>query len=179
MRTVRKTTQEDVRAVLEIYENARKRMRAEGNNGQWITYPNEKSLANDMKKGQSFVVAEEGTVIGTFYFCEEEDATYGYIEGKWKGTGPYGVIHRIAGDGIHRGILLEAVKFALRSVSDIRIDTHRNNISMQTALRKLGFVQCGTIFVHDEFSDHSARVAYELIAKRYPNAIPPYPSIQP
>lgn len=164
-RIVRKTLPEDIPAILEIYENARKRMRAEGNDGQWLTQPNERTLARDMEKDASYVITENGSVVGTFYLSGEEEPTYRVIEGEWIGNGPYYVIHRIAGDGIRHGILRTVVEYALDFTSDIRIDTHELNISMQSALRGLGFTRCGTVYVRDEHGDHSPRIGFELIKK--------------
>ena len=40
----------------------------------------------------------------------------------------------------------------------MRIDTHGDNIDMQSLLKKLGFVHCGTIYVEE---DDYPRLAFE------------------
>ena len=42
----------------------------------------------------------------------------------------------------------------------LRIDTHGDNITMQHLVKKLGFVQCGTIYVEE---DNYPRLAFEKI----------------
>ena len=84
-----------------------------------------------------------------FYFAIENDPTYEIItDGAWSSDKPYGVLHRIAGDG-SGGILKAAMAFAREKSNYLRIDTHENNLVMQNALRKLGFRKCGIIFVED------------------------------
>ena len=163
VRSVRHTSEEDIPSVLRIYDNARARMRLEGNDGQWLTQPDENTLRKDMGLDSSYVITEDGEVVGTFYLSANPDPAYAEIEGKWMTDGPYYVIHRIAGDGIHRGILKTAVSYALNFTSDIRIDTHEKNVSMQSALRSLGFVRCGTVYIKDERSDRSPRIGFELV----------------
>jgi len=54
----------------------------------------------DIARETLYVVQDEAGIHGAFYFCVEEDPTYAVIrEGTWHCSKPYGVIHRIAGDG--------------------------------------------------------------------------------
>ncbi len=151
--------------MLSIYEKARLFMRETGNPCQWKMYPEEEILKEDVEDGTSFVITDGRSVVGTFAFIVGEDDTYLKIEeGKWLNDSPYGTIHRIASDGTAKGIVEAAVNFALQVTGNVRIDTHRNNKVMQHVLTRLGFSYCGIIYIPDEFSDHSERLAYQRAA---------------
>ena len=70
-------------------------------------------------------------------------------------------IHRIASSFLEKGVLEEAVRFSLSFGKDIRIDTHKNNLSMRSALDKLGFTHTGVIYL----LDGTPREAYQLLKK--------------
>lgn len=158
---IRNAVASDVDELLVIYESARAYMRACGNPTQWPEgYIGRDLLEEDIGDGKLYAVVRNGQTRGVFYFAVEEDPTYAVIEnGSWLDASPYGVIHRIASDGKDRGILDEAVTFALGKINHIRIDTHADNRVMQSLLRKNGFSPRGIIYVHG----HSPRIAYELV----------------
>ena len=160
---IRKSVPGDLSTMLEIYAYARRKMKENGNPNQWITYPEREVLENDLRSDRSFVVTDEGRVCGTFVFFVGNDPTYDKIDGRWLGGEPYGVIHRIASDGTNKGILHEAVLFAAKFAENLRIDTHPDNHVMQNALQKEGFTKTGTIYIVDDVSDHSARIAFEKV----------------
>ena len=164
---IRKSTEQDVPRMMEIYAYARKFMAENGNPDQWgrNQWPPEALIHEDIKSGNSYVcVNEEGKVIATFYYIQGKDVepTYpGITDGKWLDEGPYGVVHRIAGDGSKKGIGEFCLNWAFeQSGGHLRIDTHGDNKVMQGLLKKLGFVHCGTIFVYE---DNDPRLAYEKI----------------
>lgn len=149
----------DLPRILEIYAFARSFMAQTGNPTQWGTnHPPQAQLEKDIENGRLYLVKEDSSIRGVFYFCVEEDPTYAVIhDGAWHDTKSYGVIHRIASDG-SGGILKAAVEFAKEQIRYLRIDTHENNQVMQRALRKQGFRYCGIIYI----SDGSPRFAYDL-----------------
>jgi len=161
VRKVRKSACEDISAILDIYSGARIRMAEEGNPTQWITYPSRDVIECDILLGRSYVVEDDGEITGTFVFFAGTEPDYRSIEGRWLSDGNYGVIHRVAGDGKHRGILRCAVDFASSFVDSLRLDTYENNVSMRAALRSLGFTQCGTIYIEDDFGPRSPRIAFQ------------------
>ena len=161
MRKIRKSEKADLPEILEIYARARERMAEEGNAAQWITYPEREVITRDMELGQSYVITDDGKITGTFVFYSGEEPDYRLIEGRWLSDGPYGVIHRIAGDGEHRGILRSAADFAFSQVNSVRVDTHEKNRSMRAALGRLGFSECGTIYISDDSGPRSPRIAYQ------------------
>jgi len=155
---IRKAKETDLGSVAELYKQARKFMELHDNPTQWGTaYPPEELLRRDIARETLYLIWDEAGVHGVFYFCVEEDLTYAVIrEGAWHSDKPYGVIHRIAGDG-SGGILQAAVTFGMQQTGYLRIDTHEDNYVMQHALEKLGFSRCGIIYVEDG----TPRIAYD------------------
>ena len=98
-----------------------------------------------------------------FTYGEDIEPTYKNItEGSWLDDSPYGVIHRLAGDVSEKGIGAFCINWAFEQCGHIRIDTHGENTVMQTLVKKLGFVRCGTIYVEQ---DEYPRLAFEKSAK--------------
>ena len=161
---IRKTAEQDIPRVMEIYAYARKFMKEHGNPKQWgaTNWPPEYLIRQDVQAGNSYVcIDEEGKVIGTFYFIQGKDIepTYADItEGSWKDDSAYGVVHRIAADGSQKGTGTFCLRWAYEQCGHLRIDTHGDNTVMQNLLKKEGFVPCGTIYVEE---DSDPRIAYE------------------
>ena len=106
--------------------------------------PNAETAREDMEKGIGYVVEENGEVIAVFMFSTEPDPTYAKIyEGAWLSDEPYGVIHRIAVAKQGKGIIGYCIDECFAKCQNLRIDTHRDNLPMQRALTKRGFVYCG------------------------------------
>ena len=158
---IRKSTTDDVPAILEIFRIAKAYMAAHGNAGQWGGgYPGLPELLPDIARGDSYVLTENGTVVGTFSFIIGDEPTYQVLlNGHWHADRPYGTIHRIGSDGTHRGVLHECVNWAARRISHLRVDTHADNHVMQRCILREGFSYCGVIHV----ADGTPRVAFERI----------------
>ena len=164
---IRKTTWNDLGTIMSIYAHARKFMALHGNPNQWgpNQWPPESLIRADIADGNSYVCeADDRRVVGTFFFLQGKDVepTYRLIEdGAWLDPSPYGVVHRIAADGTVKGTGAFCLQWAYDRCGHLRIDTHRDNIVMQNLATKLGFVHCGTIYVHE---DRDPRLAYEKSA---------------
>ena len=161
--TVRKAVMDDLPEIEKIYAYARSFMASTGNPNQWgTTHPATSQLEQDIEQGRLNVVQDTAGIHGVFYFWIGPDPTYGQIfDGGWHSEEDYGTIHRIAGDG-SGGILRSAVEYCSKQIRYLRIDTHEDNRVMQNALKKLGFVPCGTIYV----SDGTPRIAYDRLPKK-------------
>lgn len=147
---IRKSKREDLPRILELYENARNFMAQHGNASQWgKTFPPAELIENDIAAGKSYVCLDDGKIVATFYFAVEADPTYAKINGAWLNDLPYGVVHRIASDGVTKGTGTFCLNWALGKINNIKIDTHRDNLPMQKLLEKLGFVRCGIITIED------------------------------
>ena len=160
---VRKTKAEELDAVLAIYAYAREAMKRMGNTTQWgDSHPPAELIKADIAAGESYVVLDNGVIRGVFAFIVGEDPTYRYIEnGSWLNDEPYGTIHRIASDGKAHGVLREAVRYCGGQTDELRIDTHRDNAVMRHLLEKLGFAECGVIYV----GDGTPRLAFQKHTK--------------
>ncbi len=157
---IRQAAGKDLGRIMEIYAYARKFMAENGNGTQWgNNRPSQAAVENDIEAGQSFVgVDDKGKIHFVFAFILGKDPTYAVIEnGSWLNEKPYGVIHRIAGDGQVHGVLRECVGFCLDRCDNLRIDTHENNKIMQHLLAKNGFVKCGIIYLENG----DPRIAYQ------------------
>lgn len=152
---IRKTEEKDIPAVLAVYDDARNYFYQNGI-PQWQKgTPNEETLRADMQRGYSYVLEDDGEVIGTACIVEEADSDYLQIsEGDWLNDEPYVVIHRIAvrssckGKGLAGKLLaFAAERMRAEGWRNIRIDTHEKNRSMRGFLAKNGFVQCGNVIV--------------------------------
>ena len=159
---IRKAEQKDMGSILKVFEIAREYMRQSGNPNQWGTVkPRKETLEDDITKGQLYVGENDGGEIHfVFAFILGKDPTYSYIEnGKWLSDEPYGTIHRIASDGTVSGVVKSAVEFGKTMISSIRIDTHEDNKTMRHVVEKLGFTECGIIYI----DDGTPRIAYQIL----------------
>ena len=136
--------------IAEIFSYARKQMVENGNPSQWKdSRPSMDLVKKDIENGNSYVMEEDGRIIGTFAFIVGIEPTYLEIEGQWLDDAPYATIHRIASDGSTKGVFETVLSFAESFGVDIRIDTHKDNKTMLHLIEKNGFVKCGIIFVDD------------------------------
>ena len=104
---------------------------------------------------------DNGMIVGTFSFIIGEEPTYQVIKnGKWTDGRLYGTIHRLASNGIVKGIARACFEYCIKQIDYIRIDTHKDNISMQTAIERFGFHKCGNIYV----KGGAERIAYDYIS---------------
>lgn len=155
---VRRATETDMPRLNEIYAIARKFMRENGNPTQWgDNRPSEASVRQDVKDGNSYVIAKGKHIYAVFTFWSGDDETYHVIEeGEWLNDEPYGVVHKVASSGEKKHMISYALAFAEAQVSNVRIDTHKDNKVMQHLLEKNGYQYCGIIYT----DDGTRRLAY-------------------
>ncbi|MCR4805225.1 MAG: GNAT family N-acetyltransferase [Clostridia bacterium] len=164
---IRHAAEQDIGRMMEIYALARDFMARHGNPNQWgpTNWPPEDLIRSDIRRGCSYVCeSDAGRVIGTFFFAQGPDAepTYRDItEGAWQDDSPYGVVHRLAGDGSEKGIGAFCLAWAFAQCGHLRVDTHGDNKVMQNLVKKLGFAHRGTVYVEE---DDYPRLAYEKSA---------------
>lgn len=162
---IRRAQEKDLSRIRPIYNAAKSYMDNSGNPNQWaVGYPPEEYLRQDIELSRLYVCEENGILHGVFLFAVMEDPTYRYIDGAWRNDEPYGVIHRIASDGTKKGIFKTVLEFCIEkmageNVSNLRIDTHEDNKTMQHLVEKYGFCRCGIIYLENG----SPRLAYQLI----------------
>ena len=164
---IRHSTELHIGRTMEIYGYARKYMAEHGNPNQWgpTRWPPEELIRRDIQSGNSYVcLNDHDMVVGTFFFIHGKDIepTYRNItDGVWLNDSPYGVVHRVAGDGSERGIGAFCINWAFEQCGHLWIDTHGDNVVMQNLLKKLGFIHCGTSYVEE---DDYPRLAFEKTA---------------
>lgn len=156
---IRKSTPDDLDTLLQLYADARDFMAKNGNPSQWgSTYPSTALVQSDIDKGCSYVCIQNGQIAGTFYFKTGEDPSYREIfDGSWLNELPYGVIHRITSAAGTKGVASFIFQWCFQQCGNLKIDTHDDNLPMQKALRKNGFIHCGTIYLEDG----SKRIAFQ------------------
>lgn len=158
---IRKSMADDVPAILEIFRIAKAYMAAHGNAGQWGgDYPGLPELLPDIARGNSYVLTENGTVVGTFSFIIGDEPTYQVLlNGRWHADRPYGTIHRLASNGTVRGVSRACFNFCTSLSDYVRVDTHADNRAMQAAIEGYGFRKCGNIYA----SSGTLRMAYDYV----------------
>ena len=152
---------EDLPEILEIYRLARDYMASHGNPSQWAGgYPSRQLVESDIRAGRCMLCREGHRILGVFTFFVGEDPTYATIyDGRWQNSAPYGVMHRVAVRVHGQGVASFCFQWCFQQCGNLRIDTHEDNIPMQHALLKNGFVRCGTIFL----ADGQSRIAFQKI----------------
>lgn len=153
----RRTKDKDRQQVVKLWQKARTYFQEAGIDQWQDGYPNEESLAEDMARGESYVLADEegGQVLATAFISFAGEPDYERIyEGSWQSEGPYGVVHRVAvapeqkGRGLAGRLIEQAEEMCRqRGVFSLRIDTHEDNRSMRRMLVKNGFSYQGIIYL--------------------------------
>lgn len=154
---IRAACEKDVERIAEIYDAARRYMRAKGNYSQWSdSYPSAATARRDIAQGWGYVIEVDGSVVATFCLMTDAEPTYADLPDAM--TEPYVTLHRVASDGSVPGVFSAAVAYALSRGVDVRVDTHSDNAPMRAAIMREGFERCGMITL----ADGSPRIAFRL-----------------
>ena len=161
----------DLDQIMVIIELSKKYLK-ETQVDQWQDgYPAKEDLRRDIESGNSYVLTNKDEIVATTVISLDGESTYNSIfNGEWITNEEYIVMHRVAvhdkykGKGIFKELIKEAESLALnKGISSIKIDTHRDNISMQRAVVKNDFQKCGIIYLEDG----SERIAFEKVLKSF------------
>lgn len=161
----------DLDQIVEIIELSKKYLK-ETKVDQWQDgYPAKEDLRRDIESGNSYVLTNKDEIVATTVISLDGESTYNSIfNGEWISNEDYIVMHRVAvhdkykGKGIFKELIKETESLALNNgISSIKIDTHRDNISMQRAVVKNDFKKCGIIYLEDG----SERIAFEKVLKSF------------
>ena len=137
----------DLDQIVEIIELSKKYLK-ETKVDQWQNgYPAKEDLRRDIESGNSYVLTNKDEIVATTLISLEGESTYNSIfNGEWITNEEYIVMHRVAvhekykGKVIFKELIKEAESLALnKGIFIIKIDTHRDNISMQRAVVKNDF----------------------------------------
>ena len=164
---LRKSIQSDISSIMSIIGQAQEYFK-KNNIDQWQdNYPNYETIKNDIDKEESYVLMNDNDILATAAISFNGEKNYDVIyDGKWLSNDNYAVIHRVAVDGNHKGKGLSGEVFKNleeicldNNIHSIKIDTHKENVSMQKFLEKSGFKYCGIIYLPDK----SERIAFEKL----------------
>ena len=105
------------------------------------TYPPVDMIEHDIRMGNAYVCERKQSRYCLFFTMHlENDVTYTTIyDGNWLNDAPYGVVHRIASDGTVKGAASFCLSWAFSQCHNLKIDTHQDNLVMQSLLAKLDF----------------------------------------
>ena len=148
--------------IMKVMDAAKTIMRQSGNMHQWGDgYPSESAINADIERNGSFVVEDDGRIVGYFAFLPSPEPTYDIIyDGEWlDDQQPYHVVHRIASYPDAHGIFTTIMDYCFYHDTNIRIDTHRDNTIMQHVIQKYGFTYCGIIYL----LSGDERLAYQML----------------
>ncbi len=172
---IRLASKDDLKQIQDLFVDASEYMKSEGNLIQW----QEKDFASkenvlQLIAGNDFYVAiDQSEIIGFYKLQYGIDKTYNEIrKGKWLNDKEYVTIHRFAVKNHRKGIatlLLNRIETEIlkKGIYNIRIDTHKDNVSMNAFLHKNNFIECGEIACLCDFNDiKQLRVAYQKVLKR-------------
>lgn len=166
----RLSTFDDIPAIITIIDDAKALLKSQ-NIDQWQNgYPNADQIENDIKNGESYVVVnDDNLVMATSMFTLRKEPTYKVIiDGNWLVSEEeiYGVIHRMAIKKEFRKLGLATFLFhefhlqlEEKNIQSLKIDTHEENIGMQSLIKKLGYQYCGIIYTNY----NAKRLAFEKV----------------
>ena len=123
-------------------------MKNNGNPNQWEDrYPEASTVENDIKQEFPMYAWKMGNCWNIcILYRRRSYLPCGSKNGEWHSDRePYGVIHRVASNGVTKGVTRAAFSYGLERSGYVRIDTHEDNKPMQGALKKFGFRECGVI----------------------------------
>ena len=163
-RVVRSARLSDMADIMLVVDAGRRIMRGTGNVHQWVDgYPSESVVLRDIEMGVGFVVEDDGRVVGYFALLPSPEPSYGRIYGgRWlDDERGYHVVHRMSSYADVHGVFGVVMDFCFGRDSNIRIDTHRDNLIMRHLLEKYGFVYCGVIYL----ANGDERLAYQKVVR--------------
>lgn len=160
---------------MDIIEDGRRALGALGIDQWQGRYPHRGAIEDDVARGASYVVEEDGRLVATSMIGFSGDRDYDAIEGVWltasRSEDPgYAVVHRLAvgagcsGRGVASFLLGSAEELSRREGAlSVRIDTHPGNRPMRRLLEKAGYAQCGIIRIEHAEEGVPERIAYEKL----------------
>lgn len=166
--TFRRATINDIDTISQIILAASQRLGRAGVDQWQRGYPNRGSVEADVEAQVGrVVVADNGEIVAYGALIYAGESAYDDLTGgEWLTDGEYAVIHRLCvaekfvGQGFSREFMLSAEAEATCHVPAMRIDTHPDNMIMQSLIRSLGYTYCGDVVIE------SRRLAYERLLRK-------------
>ncbi|WP_416176485.1 GNAT family N-acetyltransferase [Clostridium sp.] len=163
----KRAAEKDIDAIISIIKQAQAYFKTHGINQWQNNYPNVDIIANDIRRKNSYALFKDNILVSTAAISFDGEKSYEHIyKGRWISNSRYAVIHRVAvesslkGKGLASILIKNLEKYCARNfVHSIKIDTHKDNISMQKLLKKNKFQYCGIIYL----PNGDERMAFEKI----------------
>ena len=167
---IKKATLKNIEDIKQIYKIAQKHMVNEGNIIQWNQDEDvfSSSVINYINNGDFYIATDNEEIVGFFAMIYGIDNTYNQIkDGCWLNEKPYVTIHKVAVKYFKKGIASFMFNYVYENainnnVYNVRIDTYKDNISMQKLLESHNFIKCGIISIAYDFDNvDSLRLAFQ------------------
>lgn len=134
--------------------------------------PNRNGLLKSIKDRALYILEDAGEAAAMITLAQGPELSYEEIDGAWLNDAPYYAFHRVCVEGSRKGrgyaslLFSESEKHVLSlGISNVRIDTHPDNRSMQRALEKSGYVRCGSLILKDGSEAGDLRLAYQKVLR--------------
>ena len=169
--TFEPATTDDELAAWSIINDSAKDMVSRGRH-QWDDgYPPRQSVADDIAKGNGYVIRLDGKVVAYTAVTFDGEPAYDQLKGEWLSSGKYGTIHRTAvslqqrGRGLGRLLFIEAERLChKRNIHNLRMDTNYDNTEILNLVESLAFKRCG-ICHYVRGDEIVERIAFEKTLK--------------
>ena len=172
----RKACAGDLDRIMEIVADGRAAL-ADLGIDQWQGgYPHQSVFEGDIARGESYVAVDREEIAAITMVSFGGEPIYDRIDdGSWltesSSKNPsYGVVHRVAVGRDFRGkgaasFLIGCAEELARQQgrSSVRIDTHPGNVPMRKMLAKLGYTECGIVYVAYSDGGVPERIAFEKV----------------
>lgn len=150
-----------------IYEDGSLKLKSLGiNQWQGQDKPNLDNFKNLIANKNIFVLEDNKRVVSTVIIYDYDLDYEKNLDGKWNSPKPYVALHRIGtleserNKGYGRKIIEFAESYARKNnFKSVRIDTHRENKSMQNLLKSMNYIYVGLVYLDGK----NERLAFEKV----------------
>ena len=157
----------DREKIEKIYEDGSLKLKSLGiNQWQGNEKPNLNNFSNLNENDIIYVLEDKEIIVSTLIIYDKDEDYENNLVGTWNSPKPYVALHRIATlsgarkKGYGRKIIEFAENYARENnFKSVRIDTHRENKSMQNLLNSMEYNYVGIVYLGGK----RERFAYEKI----------------
>lgn len=150
-----------------IYEDGSLKLKSLGiNQWQGQDKPNLDNFKNLIANKNIFVLEDKERVVSTVIIFDYDLDYEKNLDGKWNSPKTYVALHRIGtleserNKGYGRKIIEFAESYARENnFKSVRIDTHRENKSMQNLLKSMNYIYVGLVYLDGK----NERLAFEKV----------------
>ena len=150
-----------------IYEDGSLKLKSLGiNQWQGQDKPNLDNFKNLIANKNIFVLEDNKRVVSTVIIYDYDLDYEKNLDGKWNSPKAYVALHRIGtleserNKGYGRKIIEFAESYARENnFKSVRIDTHRENKSMQNLLKSMNYIYVGLVYLDGK----NERLAFEKV----------------